>query len=490
MYEVALHLFYSSKMPKRYQAAIHLCAVATILPFLVLAAYCHPYFDDYSTAIALKSMGFWSYFINTYLHWSGRYAFLLANVVHPLRFGGMAAYQWSAGCLVVGLASSCYALAIGLTDGSRMSRSSRLAMGSGLVVAVFVLLPSSAEGFYWVLGGYNYLLAILIGFGGVAAGCIYASRRPDRGWVPLLGAFAAAALFPGFSEFTACLSLTLAVGLLLTFPQANRLPRALLAVAVVGALVMLVSPGNFARLHTQPHEWQVLPSILLAAKATAYTLLNWLAYPAFWLLVALGLPLFQRLAAAQGPVARLTHNPVLWPLLLLAGLGSCYLFSYFSVHQPVPLRARNILYCYFILTALLSVVGAIQLGQRHSHSVPRLPSAVLLGLLIITLVADGNGRLRSADIGRGRNTVMLAYRDWLSGDAARFDEAERARYMLLQHTLADSVAVPPLPVMPASLVYYDLGPTPGLWSNQVMALYFGKKAIWVDWKQPAAVRRP
>ncbi|WP_310393000.1 hypothetical protein [Hymenobacter sp.] len=35
--------------------------------------------------------------------------------------------------------------------------------------------------------------------------------------------------------------------------------------------------------------------------------------------------------------------------------------------------------------------------------------------------------------------------------------------------------------MPGTLFYYDLAPTPGLWGNQLMALYFGKKAVWVNY---------
>jgi hypothetical protein len=85
---------------------------------------------------------------------------------------------------------------------------------------------------------------------------------------------------------------------------------------------------------------------------------------------------------------------------------------------------------------------------------------------------------------------VLAYRDWLSGDAYRFDEAERARYILLRTTAADSVAMAPLPVEPVSLLYYDLGPWPGLWGNQTMARYFGKKAIWLDRKMPAYSPKP
>ena len=45
---------------------MHGVAVAVVLPFLVLAAYCHPYYDDYGTALELQRTGFVSYFTTFY----------------------------------------------------------------------------------------------------------------------------------------------------------------------------------------------------------------------------------------------------------------------------------------------------------------------------------------------------------------------------------------------------------------------------------------
>ena len=126
---------------------------------------------------------------------------------------------------------------------------------------------------------------------------------------------------------------------------------------------------------------------------------------------------------------------------------------------------------------LLGLIGAVQYGQRLGWEAPKIPAGVLLLLLLaVALLADGNSRLRNAATGRGAHTVALAYRDWLSGDAGRFDAAERRRYALLRATAADSVIAPPLAVTPGTLFYYDLG----LWGNKALALYFGKKAVWVQ----------
>ena len=97
----------------------------------------------------------------------------------------------------------------------------------------------------------------------------------------------------------------------------------------------------------------------LALGAMAYTLVSWLAFPVFWPLALLGMPFWKLLAAGAGPVARANRNPLLGPLLLLVGFAGCYLFSYLAIQQPPPLRARNLLYAYFLVMGLLGLIGAI-----------------------------------------------------------------------------------------------------------------------------------
>lgn len=468
---------------RSHRIAIHIIAALVVLPFLVLAAYSHPYYDDYATTLELKHVSFVSYFASLYRNWTGRYAFLLANSLYPLQFGGMQLYHYTVAGLIAGLAGSCYCLAWGLTVGSRLQFATKAVLGSGLVIAMLMLFPSSAEGFYWLLSSYNYLLPILVGFSGFATGCTYAAAPQGSRHKRLLfiGLMLAAALFPGFSEFSAGLSLLLVAGLLLAFPKASWSYKAVALTAVIGAMVMLVAPGNFNRLHSSPHEWHLAWDSGHALAATAYTLLNWMAFPAFWLLVGLALPIFGKIAASNGPVARLVRWPLLWPLLLITGLTGCYIFGYIILHCPPLLRVRNLLYAYFILTSVLSLIGLVQFAQRQGLTIPRVSPTILFVLLTLALLSDGNGRLRGELLGQSYSTVGQAYRDLLSGDAQRYDIAVRKRHLLLQTSSADSVAVQPLPIAPTSLFLYDIGNNPNHWCNILLARYFNKKAVWVQW---------
>ena len=168
-------------MRKSYSRVIHVIAAAVVLPFLVLAAYSHPYYDDYAIVLELKHVSFTTFFTSLYHNWTGRYAFLLANSAYPLRFGGMQLYHWTVAGLILGLVSSCYGLAWGLTAGSQLRTTAKWTLGSGLVVAILILFPSPAEGFYWVLSSYVYLLPIVVGFSGFAMGCGYAAAPQGSG---------------------------------------------------------------------------------------------------------------------------------------------------------------------------------------------------------------------------------------------------------------------------------------------------------------------
>ena len=123
----------------------------------------------------------------------------------------------------------------------------------------------------------------------------------------------------------------------------------------------------------------------------------------------------------------------------------------------------------------------MQFARRQGWKLPQVPLAVLFALLALALLSDGNGRLRGENVGRSASTVSQAYHDLLSGDAQRYDAA-RQRYALLQAATADSVAVPLLPPAPATLFLYDIGNNPGHWCNQLLARYFGKKAVWVQYE--------
>lgn len=472
-------------MPKKLpHYLLHLLAGAVLLPFLVLLVYSHPYFDDFSTGWEIKRVGFTTYFTHAYIHWTGRYAFLLANSLHPFRFGWLNAYHVAVVSLIAGLVLSCYVCMAGVTAGSSLSRSSMLACGSGLLVAVLTLFPSPAEGFYWVIGGYNYTLPISVGLLilGIGLYLQHSSAHYYRQRLLQITLLLLAFAFPGFSEFSACLTLLVVLVLMAVLRPSGRFWQLTAGLALLGVLLMFASPGNLVR-YQQQNSSRVIPimqTLLLSGSATAYTLLNWVLHPVIGAVGLLLASTLNRLVSSGTTAAtRLTRHVYIWPGLLVAGMFTCYLFSYLAVGQPVPLRARNLLYVYTLICAILSLLGIFQQLHRQGRPIPHFSPLWMTGLLGLTLLYDANPKLRNPTAYQQLNTPAMAYRDWLSGDARRYNTEQKHRYYLIRNTKADSVLIPPLTHPPTSLLYYDVSENPALWSNKSLAIYFGKQAVWV-----------
>ncbi|MFD2720696.1 DUF6056 family protein [Hymenobacter monticola] len=467
--------------------ALLVTAGACLLPFLCLAFYAHPYLDDFVFPATVRQHGVWQHVATTYGQWSGRFSSSLVTALHPLAWGGLGAYQPFVFGLILFFAASVAFAGWNLLGGGGVPARVRLAAGSLFLVPFLLLLPSPTEAFYWATSALAYTLAtacclVLLG---ALARLASAERAGARAvWWAL--ALMVAALAPGFSEIIGCFVLAL---LLVLAPQIwqRRLagaPLALLLLAVGAAAVATLAPGNFARQAASLHPHLPLGrSLGLAAVALGYSLYGWLANGFVILLTLLVLPALQRLAGrAQLPLVRLARWVWVWPTWLFLGLLLCYVFSYVAVGTPPPSRARNVLVAFFLVGWLMSWVGLLAHRQRRGLApLPTLPAygrAALLALLGLLIASDHNSKLKREAVGTPTNSVAQAYRDWLSGDAARYDREEEARYQLIRSTPAKSVEIQPLRVKPETLFWWDISTNPTLWGNRAYAAFFNKQAIW------------
>ena len=154
---------------------------------------------------------------------------------------------------------------------------------------------------------------------------------------------------------------------------------------------------------------------------------------------------------------RLTRSPLLLSAVSLGLVMAAFLPTYLAVQLPPPPRLRNVIYLAFMVGWLLSAYAWVAWWVRQGRALPPLPAYMRLALLAwlpLALATDHNTHLSHAGIGQGYTTVVQASRDWLSGEARRYDAAQRARYSALRATAAPNVELPPLPVQPTTLFYY------------------------------------
>lgn len=473
-----------------------------VLPFVVLAFDSHPALDDFSDAMMRRRLGFWGTQRELYLGWTGRYTTsLLLMAPSPLQNfahweAGYFLVAWSA---LLALAGGLYALWTALA-GAAWTRPER-ALATGVVLALWLAqAPSVAECLYWynAVAVYTWpLLLWLLWLVALLRLVRTAASAPGHWWRVLSTAVLAVAVV-GCNEVLAIVVVAgLAVAVAWAWHgQRGQLPQ-LLALLLLGGLATVVSflaPGNFNRLTAVVQTGQVVAALagaragIGAGAAAGYLTLNWLGAGLLPLASLLALPALLRLGQRPGSVAHsLGRVPPLWLAAgLLALLALVGLPSYWATGGMMPLRARTAVLLLFIIGWLGLLLAGLGYGARRWPVLNRLvvgwpqPVAVLLWAgLLLAFDTDHNVRVTHALAGVGSNAVVMAYRDWLSGDAARYDQQQCARYQRLRAQPQLRLRLKPLTVEPLTLLYLDITTDSTYWGNTAYADYFRQQAVWV-----------
>ncbi|WP_210514524.1 DUF6056 family protein [Hymenobacter terricola] len=468
---------------------ITISLVLVALPFVGLSFYNHPSLDDILDAVKVKEVGFWQaqkYFYNAH---TGRYTttVLLASI-NPLLYSRLEArWWWVALVFITGtllVLRLCATRVPGISAGG-VWRLAGVVLGLWLAYA-----PGQAEGLYWFTGAYTYVMTAWLLLLWMVALSRYAAARPGstsrRSW--LVGLAGLTLAVAGTTEPVALpflLALLVGAGLSLWYRQ-GRVLVLLAVLAAVGSAVSFTAPGNFVRMTDMGNSFGIVKTLVYSVATTGYLLLTWASNPVLLVVSALLLPAMNRIARQRGQLlvvtlARVPAGVLAASLAVLMAAASSPAF--YASGTGLPLRARTTLYLLFLVgwfgVLLTWCCRQVDLGQ---------PSAVLrglitsrmtplwVGLLVIFFVADYNVQTRATMLGQGSNNVVRAYRQWLGGEAARYDAELRARYQRI-HAGGPVVEIRPLLNRPDLLYNSDFtnATSPGTLQNY--ARYFGAKQI-------------
>jgi len=125
-------------------------------------------------------------------------------------------------------------------------------------------------------------------------------------------------------------------------------------------------------------------------------------------------------------------------------------------------------------------VGREQLSPLLEPLVAGRLALLWTGLLVLFFFTDYNVQTRATMLGQGSNNVVRAYRQWLGGEAKRYDDEMRARYAALGSS-ALVVQIQPLRHRPDLLCSFDVADPENaqVLHLQGYATYFGKKRVVV-----------
>ena len=465
-----------------------------LLPFVVLGFDSHPSLDDFSDMVMRRHLGFWGAQRNLYFGWTGRFATsLLLMELSPLRWPGWPSFYFLVplGSLLA-LAGSLFALLTKLTRAVWSVKTRALA--TGVVLSLWLVqAPSVAEFLYWynAVAVYSLPEALFLLWLASVVGLVQ-NRRDEPGYWYWWTATAGLSVFLiGSNEVVALVVLAGLAGATLWAGLRSRVHLmpllGLLILAVAAAALSFLAPGNMARLTAINHQVHLGWAIVGAIGSSIYLTVNWLGNGLVLAATALALPALSRLAAQPGtPTAWLRRmHPVALAVGLLGLLVLTGMPSYWATGGMMPLRARTAVYLLFLLGWLALVVTSLSWAKRQwpGAQVPTawsLPVAGLLwGWLLLSFVSDHNVRVEHVNLGRGSNNVVVAYRDWLSGAAGRYDAQQRARYRQLLAAPAQRLRLALLVAEPPTLVYYDITTDSTYWGNSAYAQFFGQRTVWV-----------
>jgi hypothetical protein len=207
------------------------------------------------------------------------------------------------------------------------------------------------------LGTWLYMIAF-----------IFLSRlvnEKGKSWLNFIGLIIAMALCIGTNEIDMIISILSCASMMMVLfknktPARNYAAIALL-VAIVCSLVVLMAPGNTARIQAERGTMDIITLIFTTLGATAYVWFDWIS-DGYWVgLTFVCIPLF---ALAAGSTSKIfnDYRPWLWTLLSIVPVSLAMLL-YSTGANAFPERVIDLL---FIHAALLWIGLLISIERKYS----------------------------------------------------------------------------------------------------------------------------
>ncbi|WP_338876691.1 DUF6056 family protein [Spirosoma sp. SC4-14] len=446
-------------------------SIVVALPLIALSFYNHPSpADDYCFASTSMQYGFWQSQQFYYDGWSGR--FFHNFLVHgsPLTYGWYGGYKVYPVILLCLLALGFYALASQFLHGFTIT--AKLGLAAGLFVGFIATLASLSEYMYWYAGMACYSLSTAFLLFLLAT--LIAHQRRGFGTLPgylLLESFLLVCIIgsseTGMVMAMSVLGLIAFAGLL----QNRRISATTLILFAVGGIAcyyLITAPGNAVRMGSNPNSANIPKTLISALKFSAGYIVQQLFLTPLLPLSLLYLPLTYKLTGNKPLPAYLRVHPFLGMLHGAATLIALISLHFYGVGVAPALRLVNIFnlmfwlsWTYNLTLLIVTVRHRIQVETWTRYSRP-----IAMITLIWTALAIGAGPV-----------LPLAYGDWLSGRASRYDQAMQERYQQMTQSESDTALIKPLPDHPASMFLEDVKNDPKHLWNRCWADYYHKKTI-------------
>lgn len=458
--------------------------LAALARHLWLAAYVHPFGDDFSYAVAGMHTELLHRLAQEYDSWNGRYFSNVLLLRGPLVLGmqkGLMLYRFSAVFLILFTLFAAYRF-LQQAFGNAISMIARW-VGALLFVLFFLHgMPDASEGFYWYTGAMTYQLpnALSLLLLGNWIAFLRKNARLGIGWA--LGQALLVVIIAGCNELHMALMVGLHLSLLLfTYRRKRKLDPvliALLLVSVACAVVVFAAPGNDTRGALFPHRHELFRTIGYALAQTARFSGTWL-FISTGVLFSLALVIFHRSLTSNNEFQSFLLRMNKWLALVLpfALVFLSMVVTYWPTGLLGQYRTVNVaLFCFIPAWCFALLVWDVQVFHTTRWQLPdahgRAFQWSFLLLCVITFFFLGRDLRVTSDLFTGR--------------ARAYDRGVMEGYELITNAVknnADRVELPPVEI-PKSLHILPLDTSPDHWTNRSLANYFGDAALNITLARP------
>ncbi len=450
----------------RYIVIFAFGLLVTIL-FLVLSFYNHPSADDFNYSMNVRQYGFFGAQQYWYTHWSGRYFATFLLSLNPLVINSVSGYKMMSFLLIFLTVFSLYFFIDTVFNKARFLEKTYIVI---LAFFTFVMLmPSVAEGFYWMSGAYTYqignILTLLLG------ALIISYNRNKSKIVFVLAVITLIALI-GTNETSMFISV-----LIILFINVFRIIKdktipvflfVLLGVAAICSMVVYFAPGNDFRSLNQSNSHQFLFSFKSSVSEAMDMISNWWWIGFLLIFSSYKLASDMNWEKKETNFERIYLNPFFALLLLFLIIVAGFFTCFWSLGLYPPLRTINTIYFYFIIISVyIGVCTAVKL-KRSGIKIPEVPFAMWLIPLFIAFY-----------VYKYQNNVSTAYFDLKDGTAAMYNDELLARYSYLRKNDGKICEIEKLKNIPATLFFSDISMIEDKVMNEAYSKYFGKESIIV-----------
>lgn len=444
-----------------------LLLILYVLVFFSLTFFAIPQADDWCFAATTKEHGFLGSIASWYLGWTGIYT-TTALMGMPIIGTNLplAVPIYSAACfLFVWL--SIYYLA-----GTLVEDATKRVTVSLVILSIYLAnMPDAAQGFYWISAATSYLLALALFVSAIAL-LVNIEIGHSRSNIRIGALVLICLLLPGSHG---AIGAAVGVGFLLfeciiyIYNRQFSLSIFLASlIIVIGTAIVVVSPGNEARLSGHTNELTLLDMSLSTAKYVIQHVIGWLSVLSVWSGVLL---ILYMLGSRK---TFLSSTSLRFKVLAIIFAGGCVLVILVGLPiwaiGSVPSRLMNFAYFIFLLVFISSLFYCYSwLTQKWGLCFSGKSTLFWFGLRVVLIAA-----LISSD------NFQAALHDLMIGRHVLAEETERLEVFEVSKTQGmGNVEIAPIKITPQLLIFPkgDFSNDPAWFANKCAATYYDVKQV-------------